>query len=211
MKNDKKDNKKDNRFRLRSRRYFLTYPRLPAEYSDLKELALTNYERIFEMTRTDFVYVISKELHEDGTPHLHVFLEFKSPMQIYSSTKFDLIIDSNSYHGNYQVVKNEHSTLQYIIKSVDKIEDVLTNKALPVYQGIYYSDGLEHLYSMMKNEGLSKAIDVLYTQYPKLAIQRGSTIISNLAGAAQYFHVNETDTNPRCLDDFHNVPKEVLL
>lgn len=207
--------KQDKRFRLRAKRLFLTYPQLPADHRDLKELALKNYERIFGMDRKDFKYVIAQELHEDGSPHIHVYLEFSSVKKIYSSSKLDIVMNEPDsdvvFHGNYQAVKNEHNTLRYIIKSVENIETILTNIELPIHDGQYYSNPYEHLYEVMKKEGLSKAIDVMHNCYPSLVISRGNAIISNLTSSAMYHHnKNRVIGQFRTIADFEELPEEVI-
>ena len=197
-------------FRLRTKKFFLTYPQLP-DLLDLEEIALSTFEIVFRTSRRDFKYLISTERHIDGNPHLHVFLEFGLPQGIYSSTKLDLVLDGKIYHGNYQSVKSSHSTKQYIIKSVD-IEKLNTNMTLPLYNNRYFTDINEHLYEVLVNEGEQAAVDVLYSMYPKESIQRGSTLLGNLGLASVYNSTkNESNKVPKyTLKDFAKVPTELL-
>ena len=196
-------------FRIRTRRFFLTYPQLPGDIENLEELAVTNFERIFRMDRSDFKYTICKELHEDGNPHLHVYLEFNAVQKIYSPTKLDLVIEGKEepYHGNYQAVKSQHGTLQYIIKAAPSIDSVTKNWEMPLYRGVYYTSCEEHLHAVLKNEGLSKARSVLYESYPKEAIRRGSTLLGNLINMSA--HLRELKTKAQIkvfgLHEFANV------
>jgi len=140
-------------FRLRTKRFFLTYPQLPL-VDNLQEQAITNFERVFMMKRDNFRYVISEESHEDGNPHLHVYLEFDSVQGIYSQTKLDLVlkgIGEQSFHGNYQTVKSEHAAIQYVIKAAESFDEFCTNKDLPVYLGKYFTSVEEHLHSIVVN------------------------------------------------------------
>ena len=74
-------------FRIRSKRFFLTYPKV-INLPNLEQLFLKAMEEAFELiSKKDMGYVIVKELHEDGTPHIHVYLEFPSPRHIYSRDK----------------------------------------------------------------------------------------------------------------------------
>lgn len=201
------------RFRLRAKRLFLTYPQLPSGCGDLRILALENYERIFGMSREEFKYVITEELHEDGNPHLHVYLEFKQAQKIYSPTKLDLILpglDSDvRFHGNYQAAKSEHRIIKYIVKAAEEPGDVLTNKELPIHEGEYYSNATEHLHAVLRNEGLKAAIKVMYDMYPKVALHRGGALINNMATASAYYHAKEESEEARTLSDFTDIPKEI--
>ena len=202
-------------FRLRAKRFFLTYASLLEGNYDYYELALKHYEEVFVMKRDDFRYVMSIENHEDGTPHLHVYLEFDSVQKIYSATKLDLTIQDKSYnmishHGNYQAVKSQHSTISYIIKT--GVDHCKTNKVLPVEGDKYYSSSTEHLHAILQQRGLRAATDTLYEMYPDLAISRGSTILSNLALAARYKYEKgrEHKQLKHTLDDFIDIPKEIF-
>ena len=210
---NKKNSLQNNRlkdFRLRTKKFFLTYPQLP-NLPDLEEIALSTFESVFITDRKDFKYLISTESHVDGNPHLHVFLEFGLPQGIYSSTKLDLIIDGKTYHGNYQSVRSEHATMQYIIKSVG-VDKLNTNIALPIYNNKYFTNVSEHLYEVLVSENEQAAIDVLYTMYPKDAIQRGSTLLGNLGLANMYnSSKNESRKAPKyTLADFTEIPSELV-
>jgi hypothetical protein len=202
---------KNREFRLRTKKFFLTYPQLP-NIPNLVELALTSFETIFKMNRRDFKYLISVELHADGNPHLHVYLEFGLPQGIYSVNKLDLLIDEEIFHGNYQSVKSKHATIQYIIKSVENIEELTTNLVLPFYNNRYYSNINEHLYDILVNENYQSAIDALYLQYPKEAIQRGSAIIGNLELADVYHSIKRKLARPPkyTLDNFKEIPESLI-
>lgn len=199
-------------FRLRTKRFYLTYPQLPAGDYDFTEIALKTYEQIFSLDRTRFNYVISMEKHKDGNDHLHVYLQFEFVQKIYSANKLDLILTTNqgktmTCHGNYQSVKSQHKTLSYITKE----SAFETNMELPIHSGTYYSNPHDHLYKVMKTDGLRASIDVLYKLYPSLAVKRGSTILNNLILAAKYkFEANREAKKPRFeLQDFKNIPPEI--
>lgn len=206
----KKENNKKQKstFRMRARRFFLTYPQLPS-VDDLQEQVIINFERVFIMKREDFRYVISEEFHKDGNPHLHVYLEFDSVQAVYSESKLDLVltgIGEKSFHGNYQAVKSEHAILQYILKTAGSLEKICTNKDLPIYLGKYFTSVEEHLHSVLINEGLKPAITILYQMYPRVAIRRGSVIVKNLSSIAEYNYLKNSKVLTRELDDFTGIP-----
>jgi len=203
--------KKEKRFRLRSKKFFLTYPQLDSEIQNLEEKAVVQFEKIFVKERREFEYLIAKEFHEDGNPHLHVYLSFSFPEGIYSASKLDLEIDGKIYHGNYQVVKSFHSTIQYIIKASESLENVITNIELPIFNNKYFTNIHEHLYEVLMASGIDEAINILYKIYPKQAIQRGSTILNNLA-LADDFHTAQNRSNSEIvysLNDFTGIPEKL--
>lgn len=59
-------------------------------------------------------YVIAQEMHEDGTPHLHIWLQAreKKKFNIRDATKLDLL----EHHGNYQAARNQSAVLKYVTK-----------------------------------------------------------------------------------------------
>lgn len=96
-------------FRLNCQRLFLTYPRCDLPISDALQLLRSKLD--FEE------YVIARELHQDGTPHLHVYLrrgEGKK-FNIRSTTKLDL----GQFHGNYQSVRSTAAVKKYVTKGND--------------------------------------------------------------------------------------------
>lgn len=191
-------------------RFFLTYPQLPKGF-DLEELALLQYERVFSMSRENFHYLISTELHADGEPHLHVYLEFKMVQKIYSQSKLDLIVGDRVYHGNYQAVKVKHNTVQYIIKSMDSLDKLNTNMELPIYKEQYYTNMEEHLYEVMLREGLGNALTLFYKLYPKEAVSQGSKVVRNLELAYRFDELKkESLTLPKfTIDQFNTLPPEL--
>lgn len=202
---------KTKKFRLRTKKFFLTYPQLP-KVEDLESQALEQFEKIFMMTRDEFGYLMSVEYHEDGNPHLHVYLEFNLAQGIYSESKLDLVFSGETYHGNYQAVKSEHGTIQYILKSVDDFDGVFKNIKLPIYKGKYYADINEHLHEILSKEGLESAQAVLFREYPKQAIQRGTTLLANME-LTNWFNNNrkETEAPPSyTLENFGNLSQPLI-
>nr|WPR18641.1 MAG: replication polyprotein [Chemarfal virus 204] len=103
-----KENKKSSpkKFRLQSKNFFLTYPRCEVS----KDEAMVQLKHLLP----DIQYcAIAKELHKDGTPHLHVLLTLPKKKEITNQTFFDL----GTYHGNYQSARNNEDVKEYIFKS----------------------------------------------------------------------------------------------
>jgi hypothetical protein len=203
---NKKTGESTKDFRLRTKKFFLTYPQLP-HLSNLEEIALSTFEDVFKMNRENFKFLIATEFHKDGHPHLHVYLEFNLPEGIYSATKLDLTIEGKVYHGNYQSVKSQHKSLQYIIKSAVDRDNLNCNFTLPIYKNLYYSNINEHLHAVLLNENEQAAIDLLYTLYPKEAIQKGSVLLGNLGLASLYHYskLKSAETPKYTLKDFEEI------
>ena len=202
-------------FRIRSKRFFLTYPQLPGGV-DYYEIALCHYEDVFQLTREQFSYVIAKELHKDGNAHIHVYLEFDLKQDIYSAGKLDLKIDGRNFHGNYASARSTHNSIRYILKRINVEEragNYKTNMVLPFLKGNYYSTVEEHLHAVLLEEGHEAAINVLFTQYPKDCIKRGSALLRNLELLNMYLESNRIgQCGPKyTLSDFKksSLPKEL--
>lgn len=98
--------------RLNATRYFLTFPRTE-----------TNLEAILESAKRSLLLpegislqwaIAARELHEDGSPHIHVVLAFNSPVRVTSPGFFDVLAPGR--HANIQAVRNEKKVLAYVRK-----------------------------------------------------------------------------------------------
>lgn len=104
-----RDNSKT--FRLQGKQFFLTYPQ--CEHTKDELLHMLN-----EKAEVDN-YLICRELHEDGNPHLHAYVSFKSKLSTRNPRYFDLF----GKHGNYQTVRNKEKTIRYTMKGSDYISN----------------------------------------------------------------------------------------
>lgn len=88
---------------------FLTYPRCSLE---LKEA----FEQLQKKFKGREWLVVARELHEDGTPHLHAALRLKKRRQFKVSSFADLSDGTSSFHGNYQAARSIREVVAYVIK-----------------------------------------------------------------------------------------------
>jgi hypothetical protein len=68
---------------------------------------------------------VSAELHRDGQPHRHVFIQLDVPMVFNDSTFFDIKNSTEGgpdYHGNYQAAKSPKEAYNYVRKDGEFIE-----------------------------------------------------------------------------------------
>jgi len=91
-------------FRLAAKAFFLTYPRCDATHQSIIDVLETNGRAVH--------YIISSELHADGTPHRHVYVRYNKTINVKSPNFFDVL----QHHGNYQTVKNAEATKTYVKK-----------------------------------------------------------------------------------------------
>ena len=108
-------------FRLNAKRFFLTYPCAPVHFS--VDFVLIHFKTLYNPRPA--VCIVSRELHKDGSPHFHVFLEFDEKRNIKDSRHFDIPWsqpDSSvveHLHPNIQSVRSKKSTINYIVKDGD--------------------------------------------------------------------------------------------
>lgn len=99
-------------FRLHGVNLFLTYPQCAVLQADA-QATLGRKLKYYEWS------IWAKELHEDGTPHLHAFVHLAKPCNLTSPTCLDLVANGVVSHGNYQVARDPRATLDYVCKGGD--------------------------------------------------------------------------------------------
>ena len=99
---------KAKRFRLQGKNFILTFPQCTVT----KEQAA---ERLEQQWKSELQgYIVCEESHKDGTPHLHLFLQFKEKRSFCKQDCFDFI---GGKHGNYQVAKSVRGSVEYVTKA----------------------------------------------------------------------------------------------
>ncbi|ABG26067.1 rep protein [Lindernia anagallis yellow vein virus] len=107
------------RFKIQARNYFLTYPHC----SLTKEEALSQLQNIETPTNKKFIK-ICRELHEDGSPHLHVLVQFEGKFVCTNNRFFDLVSPTRSahFHPNIQGAKSSSDVKSYMEKDGDTLD-----------------------------------------------------------------------------------------
>lgn len=100
-------------FRLQSKKLFLTYPQCDLDKADAANL-LKDILGPFDPS----YIVVSSELHEDGSPHLHAFIVLTKKYDTRNPNSLDL----NGFHGNYQAARDAVNVRSYVIKDDDFYE-----------------------------------------------------------------------------------------
>ena len=104
---------KAKKFRIQSKSWFLTYPKLDKS----KEEALALLKN--KLAGKPYVgMVVCRELHEDGSPHIHAFVLLKDLFNCQNERFWDL----DSHHGEYQKARDITAVAKYIKKDGDYIE-----------------------------------------------------------------------------------------
>lgn len=132
MRNSAFDDQKEGRLQKRPPRpqsaqgWFLTYPKCDLSKEEaIKILQAQDGPLITE-------YVIARELHQDGEPHLHAFVRYASKVT-WGANRWDLMTQGppgKIYHGNYQVARSWANVQKYCQKGGDFIANFCTQAAL---------------------------------------------------------------------------------
>lgn len=101
--------------------WFLTYPQCPCPPQDcLDDLS----DGIAEKKGLKIEeYLICREMHKDGNPHLHAFIKLSERIR-FSPRLFDIIYEGKTYHGEYQIAKSWHAVQRYVKKDGDFITNI---------------------------------------------------------------------------------------
>lgn len=178
-------------FRLSAKRLFLTFPHCPLS----KDTILNELNSKLQGELLD--YVISKELHSNGEPHIHIYLRLKRTKNIKNPHFYDIL----GHHGKYQAVKSVKNVINYITK----YNDFITN--LPILNG----EILElkpYLINLVRHNKLQDALDTLKNCQDPSIISSYSNWKSNLIKLHDDLYPQLTLSNYK-LEDF-NFPKEIL-
>ncbi|AAL11519.1 replication-associated protein [Pepper leaf curl virus] len=191
------------KFRINAKNYFLTYPHC----SLTKEEALSQIQAIETPTNKLFIR-ICRELHEDGTPHLHILIQFEGKFQCKNPRFFDLTSPTRSahFHPNIQGAKSSTDVREYIAKNGDVLD-----------HGVFQIDGrsarggcqsANDAYAEALNSGSkASALTILKERAPKDYILQFHNLNSNLD---KIFSPRiEMYISPFCSSSFDQVPEEL--
>ncbi|AEX37945.1 replication-associated protein [Sauropus leaf curl virus] len=107
------------RFSIKAKNYFLTYP----QCSLTKEEALSQIQNLKTPTNKKYIK-ICRELHEDGSPHLHVLIQFEGKYNCSNNRFFDLVSPTRAahFHPNIQGAKSSSDVKSYLDKDGDTLD-----------------------------------------------------------------------------------------
>ncbi|OMJ13215.1 Replication-associated protein A, partial [Smittium culicis] len=104
-------------YRLASMSFFLTYPKCTLS----KETVLAELKKICDVE----TYIVARELHSDGTPHIHAYLKVKKTINSKNPRYFDI----KGYHGNYDSCRNPKNVMKYVMKDKNFITNSTESQA----------------------------------------------------------------------------------
>lgn len=115
---------KTRKTRWEAKKFFLTFARCTVAASIVME-------RLVSMS--PLVAIVATESHKDGTPHLHIFIEFKKKLDFTSPQYFDHLAGPG-YHCNISTIQHGHThrVLRYVTKDQNFLLYGLTAKALEI-------------------------------------------------------------------------------
>nr|ACT79081.1 Rep protein [Tomato leaf curl Vietnam virus] len=191
------------KFLINAKNYFLTYPHCSLS----KEEALSQFLALTTPTNKLFIR-ICRELHEDGSPHLHVLIQFEGKFKCQNNRFFDLVSPTRSahFHPNIQSAKSSTDVKAYM----DKDGDVLDH-------GVFQIDGrsarggcqsANDAYAEAINSGSkATALNILREKAPKDFVLQFHNLNSNLDRI--FTPPMEVYVSPFSSSSFDRVPEEL--
>ncbi|ABF71078.2 AC1 [Begomovirus solanumgujaratense] len=192
-----------NRFKINAKNYFLTYPKC----SLTKEEHFPKLLNLQTPTFKKFIR-ICRELHEDGTPHLHVLIQFEGKFQCKNNRFFDLTSPTRSahFHPNIQGAKSSSDVKSYMEKDGDVID-----------HGVFQVDGrsarggcqsANDAYAEAINSGSkAQALNILREKAPKDFVLQFHNLNSNLDRI--FTPPMDVYVSPFLSSSFDQVPEEL--
>nr|AMT75094.1 AC1 protein [Papaya leaf curl China virus] len=191
------------KFLINAKNYFLTYP----QCSLTKEEALSQISALSTPTNKLFIR-ICRELHEDGSPHLHVLIQFEGKFKCQNNRFFDLTSPSRSahFHPNIQGAKSSSDVKAYMEKDGDVLD-----------HGVFQIDGrsarggcqsANDAYAEAINSGSKPAaLNILKEKAPKDFVLQFHNLNSNLDRI--FSPPQEVFVCPFLSSSFDQVPEEL--
>jgi len=105
-------------FDFRGKSFFLTYPQADLDKTSVLGHLQDLFNRHFKSKLIE--YVIARELHEDGNPHMHCFILLDRECRAKKDVR---LFDINGHHPNIQSTRSCKAVVKYCTKK----EDYLTN------------------------------------------------------------------------------------
>ncbi|ADV15490.1 replication-associated protein [Sida micrantha mosaic virus [Brazil:Mato grosso do sul:2:2007] - [Bolivia]] len=191
------------RFKINAKNYFLTYP----QCSLTKEETLSQLQSLTTPVNKKYIK-ISRELHEDGQPHLHVLIQFEGKFQCTNQRFFDLVSPSRSvhFHPNIQAAKSSSDVKSYISKDGDTIESgqfQVDGRSARGGQQTANDAAAEALNASSKEA----AIEIIREKLPEKFLFQFHNLNSNLDKI--FAKAPEPWAPPFQLSSFTNVPEEM--
>jgi len=120
IKIDEKSILKKQSFRLQTKEIFLTYPQCGDLELNFLRSELEKKLSTYRMKE----FVLTREKHEDGGNHIHVFIITRKKTNIENERYFDIEYKDEIFHPNIQPARKAGNVLEYILKFVTGKNDI---------------------------------------------------------------------------------------
>jgi len=94
-------------YRVQGKHFILTYPQ--TDHGEGRQAVLSLLRRLGPKR-----YLVGRENHQDGSPHIHVYVEFHQKLNIRDQRFFD--IECGCKHPNIQSCRSFRASIQYVSK-----------------------------------------------------------------------------------------------
>lgn len=130
-------------------------------------------------------YLLVRESHADGEPHVHVYLKMLKKTNIYSKSFLDLKDSSGeNYHGNYQGARKPNQVIKYMLKNIPSKNDpnMIYSEGMSSLIGELgnFKDFYQALIDLAKEGKVAEAMDFLETNNPELYLKQGKKLENRL-------------------------------
>lgn len=164
-------------FRLSAKSFFNTYPHCDVP----KDIILAQYQDLGTLTYC----IIAKELHQDGTPHIHVCCTFDRKRNFVSPTCFDILYNGSTFHGNYSTARNKSASINYCKKEDQNPLEYCPDQPTE-------EEEIEDIFEYAKNHTVEEftifcikhKVSFAYMQHILATIKTNNTIHEESAGTA---------------------------
>lgn len=184
---------RQNAFRLKGVKFLLTFPHCPTPKEWLKDHLIDKHSPVYLR--------VCEEAHQDGSPHLHVYIHFSRTKDFSSPRCFDFTHEAIVYHGNYQVARSVAAAVAYVSKTDNWVE----HGQLPAERKKSDKDSDEIYRAVLAAETREAALAIIREQAPRDAIIYANQISSFLDKNFMSF-----EEYVPAFPDFPNVPGPCL-
>jgi hypothetical protein len=128
------------RFNLHAKNLGLTYPQNQCSPTQMLGNIKSYFGENLEWA------VVCRELHEDGSPHLHCAVRTKKKVHIRNAHALDMLsrdCEGNIKHGSYEAVRSLRKWLTYVIKDDEYVEHGIDIKSFLNKKGSKYAQAVD--------------------------------------------------------------------
>lgn len=184
-------------FRIRSKKFFLTYPRCNL---NLEDVLLQLQEKVKEKSILSFnLQALSKEKHDSEANlkesslvkapkdlfHIHVFFEVESTLDVGNSAFFDLQDPKNPtkvYHGHQESARKKNNVIRQLLKNQDHpLTEILISEDLKqTIKGLDFLSQSELIIKLGEEGKIREALEYYKKNLPQKQLQSAGSVKKTL-------------------------------